>query len=233
VAVAVPVLRDKTETAAAGITVPAQARGEVRYVAVELLKLRQGPGSDSPIIEILDRFTTVRVVGSAEGGEWSQVVIPSGVTGYAQARYLFAGSGEVPKRQWCESNRGEPMRNGDVLLRRAGGSHRLTIANATGADAVVRLRTASGQTLLGLYVGAGEEAALAGIPEGSFRLTFATGSGYSRACGLFLENMNSFALDAPQIFVGGGKTVGTPVRLPPPGDETVLVQPFPADQFVD
>jgi len=233
VAVAVPLFRDKTETVTAGITVPAQAKGEVRYVAVELLKLRQGPGGDSPVIEILDRFTTVRVVGSADDGEWTQVVIPSGVAGFAQARYLFAGSGEGPKRQWCQSNRGDPMRNGDVLLRRTGGSHRTTIANETGLDAVVRLRTASGQTLLALYVSAGEEASLAGIPEGSFRLTFATGSGFSRACGMFLENMNTFALDAPQIFVGGGKTVGNPVRLPAPGDETVLVQPYPPDQFVD
>ena len=232
-AIAVPTMRDHTDLVSAGITVPTQSRGEVRYVAIELLKLRQGPGSDSPVIEILDRFTTVRVIGAAEDGEWTQVAIPSGVTGYVQARYLFAGAGDRPKRNWCLTNRGEPMRNGDVLLRRTGGSHRVTVANATGTDAVVRLRTSGGQTLLALYLTAGEEAALAGIPEGSFQITFATGTNYSRACGLFLDGMKTFALDAPQIFVPGGKGAGTPVRLPPPGDETVPVQPFPEEQFVD
>jgi hypothetical protein len=45
--------------------------------------------------------------------------------------------------------------------------------------------------------------------------------------------MKTFALDAPQIFVSSGKAVGTAVRLPAPGDETVLIQPLPEEQFVD
>jgi len=149
------------------------------------------------------------------------------------ARYLFAGPGDGPKRRWCETNRGDPPRNGDVLLRRTGGSHRAAIANDTGSDAVVRLKTASGQTLLALYVGAGEEAALAGIPEGTFRLVYASGRSYSRACGVFLDDMKSYVLDAPQIFVSGGQAGGAPVRLPAPDDETILVRPVPAEQFVD
>jgi len=232
-AVAIPLLRDHNDAVSAGITVHAPLRGDVRYVAVELLKLRQGPGADAPVLEILDRFTTVHVLSSAESGEWAQVTIPSGVTGYAPARYLFAGSGEGPKRRWCETNRGEPVRNGDVLLRRTGGNHRTAIANDTGADAVVRLKTAGGQTLLALYVAMGEEAVLAGIPEGSFRLTFATGTGYSRACGVFLDGMKTYSLDAPQIYVSSGKTVGTAVHLPAPGDETIMIQPLPVEQFVD
>jgi hypothetical protein len=233
VVAAVPLLRDRTEAVSAGIAVHASPKGDVRHVAVELLKLRQGPAADAPVLEILDRFTTVRVIGAADQGEWTQVTIPSGVTGFVPTRYLFAGAGEGPKRQWCQSNRGDPVRTGDVLLRRTGGNHRATVANDTGADTVVRLKTTGGQTLIALFVAAGQEATIAGIPEGSFRLAYATGSGYSRACGLFLENMNTFMLDAPQIFVGGGKALGAAIRLPAPGDETVQVQPLPQDQFID
>ncbi len=223
----------ETDNVSAGITVHAPKAGEVRHVAVELLKLRQDAAVDSPVLEILDRFTTVKVLGTAEGGEWTKVTIPSGVSGFVPARYLFAGAGDEPKRRWCETNRGDPPKSGDVLLRRTGGNHRATVTNDSGADAVVRLKTSGGQTLLALYVAAGQDAVLAGIPDGNFRLTFATGSGYSRACGVFLDNMQSFIFDAPQIFVSSGRTASAAMRLPAPGDETVLVQPTPADQFVD
>ena len=233
VAAAVPVLRSHTDEVSAGITMHTPRTGEVRHVAVELLKLRQGPGTDAPVLEILDRFTTVTVLGTTEGGEWTRVAIPNGMSGFVPARYLFAGAGDGPKRQWCETNRGDPPKSGDVLLRRTGGNHRATITNDTGADAVVRLKTSGGQTLLALYVAAGEEATLAGIPDGSFRLTYATGSAYSRACGIFLDGMQTQQLDAPQIFISGGKPASAALRLPAPGDETIQVQALRADQFVD
>jgi hypothetical protein len=232
-AAAVPLLQSETDNVSAGIMVRAPKAGEVRHVAVELLKMRQGPGADAPVLEILDRFTTVKVLGTAEGGEWTRVTVPSGASGFVPARYLFAGAGDGPKRNWCETNRGDPPKSGDVLLRRTGGNHRATVTNDTGADAVVRLKTSGGQTLLALYVAAGQDAVLAGIPEGSFRLTFATGSSYSRACGVFLDNMQSFMFDAPQIFVSGSRVTGATMRLPPPGDETLLMQPVAADRFVD
>jgi len=233
VVAAVPLLRPHTDEVIAGITMRTPQVGEVRHVAVELLKLRQGPSDESPVLQILDRFTTVKVLGSAEGGEWTRVALANGVSGFAPTRYLFAGAGDGPKRAWCEANRGDPPRNGDVLLRRAGGNHSIAIANETGADAVVRLKTASGQTLLGFYVAAGEQATLAGIPEGSFRVAYASGKSYSRACGVFLDDMRSFVLEAPQIFVSGGQTGGAPVRLPAPDDETVPERALPADQFID
>lgn len=233
VAAAVPLLQSQTDNVTAGITVHAPKAGEVRHVAVELLKLRQGPAVDAPVLEILDRFTTVKVVATAAGGEWTHVIVPSGASGFVPARYLFAGAGEEPKRHWCENNRGDTPKSGDVLLRRTGGNHRATLTNDTGSEAVVRLRTSGGQTLLALYVAAGQDAILAGIPDGNFRLTFATGSGYSRACGVFLEKMQTFIFDAPQIFVSGSRANGAAIRLPAPGDETVLIQPYATDQFVD
>jgi hypothetical protein len=87
--------------------------------------------------------------------------------------------------------------------------------------------------LLALYVAAGQDAILAGIPEGNFRLAFAIGTNYSRACGIFLDNMKSFLFDALQIFVAGSRAAGAPMRLPAPGDETVLIQPIASDQFID
>ena len=121
-AVAVPFFESKTDNVTATITVHAPAAGELRHVAVELLKLRQGPSTELAVLEILDRFTTVKVQRTVEGGEWTLVTISSGVTGFVPTRYLFAGAGDVPKRHWCEANRGDPPKSGDVLLRRTGGN---------------------------------------------------------------------------------------------------------------
>ena len=93
-AVAIPAvslaLRSQTDSVTAMIIVhPAQA-GEVRHVAVEVLKVRQGPAPTQPVVALLDRFATVQVMDSVAEGEWARILTPSGVTGYVPSRYLSA-----------------------------------------------------------------------------------------------------------------------------------------------
>lgn len=213
VAVAVLVassLQTKTDKAEAVIRLQSAEVGDARHAAVDALKLRQAPGPNQPVLALLDRFTTVQVTSPQTDPEWVQVKTPGGAVGFVQARLLFAGSGTEPKRRWCRDQKGAPPENGTVLMRRAGGDFRLLVHNIISRDAVVKLKTPSGHTLLTFYVPAGGDSSIGGIPEGTFRIEFATGTDYSRPCGIFLADMVALRMPLQQTIrntaAGRGRT---------------------------
>ncbi len=236
VAVAATFFRDQTDSATSGITVhPAQV-GETRHVAIDVLKVRQSPGGNQPVIALLDRFSTVQVMDSVQGGEWARILTPAGVTGYVPTRFLFGGGGQAPRDRWCVDQRGQPPETGDVLMRRTGGEHRLKVDNQTGEDVVVRLKTPNGRTLLAFFVAADTPAMIDGIPDGTFRAVFATGEDYSRACGLFLQDMQTFIVPTAQVFQTSsrsGKRQELELTLPPPGDGPGQSRPLPMESYMD
>jgi len=92
VGVAAMLFRSQTESVTAMITIhPAQA-GETRHVAIDVLKVRQGPNTSDPVLALLDRFSTVQVMDSVADGGWARILTPTGVTGYVPSRYLFGGA---------------------------------------------------------------------------------------------------------------------------------------------
>jgi hypothetical protein len=229
-------LRSQTDSVTAMITVhPAQA-GEVRHVAVDVLKVRQRPSAIEPVVALIDRFTTVQVMDSAAGGEWARILTPGGITGYVPSRYLFGGPGDEQRTRWCIDQKGPDPQNGEVLIRRSGGEHRLTVSNATGKDLVVRLKTPNGQTLLGFFVKADASAVINDIPDGTFRAVFASGESYSRACGTFLDAMQTFTVPTAQVFqanANSGRRQELSVILPPVGDGPGQSHPLPLESFLD
>jgi hypothetical protein len=229
VAVVAAALRSQTDSVGAMINIqPAQA-GETRHVAVEILKVRQGPAITEPMVALLDHFATVQVVDTTPDGEWARVLTPNGITGYVPSRYLFGGSGDEPKSQWCRDQRGPPPKNGDTLIRRSGGGHQLSVRNDAGRDVVVRLKTQNNQTLLAFFVEAGKSVTINDIPDGAFRTVFASGQGYSRACGMFLEDMEAFG--AASLQATGQRIV--PLVIPPVGDEPNRSHAVPLESFLD
>ncbi|HIJ63891.1 MAG TPA: DnaJ domain-containing protein [Rhodospirillaceae bacterium] len=235
VAVAAVVFRTETDSASAAIIVrPAQA-GEIRHVAVDLLKVRQGPNASQPVVALVDRFATVQVMDSVAEGEWARILTANGVTGYVPARFLFGGPGNASKNRWCADQKGEPPANGEVLLRRTGGEHRLTVKNTSGHDAVVRLKTPTGRTLMAFYIDAGANVSLPAIPDGTFRAVFASGRDYSRACGIFLENMQTFIVPTAQVIQAtmqaGRQQLA--LTLPPVGDGPGESRTLPLESFLD
>jgi hypothetical protein len=108
------------------------------------------------------------------------------------------------------------------------------VHNGTGRDVVVRLKTANGRTLLSFFLTKGADAAIDGIPAGTFRAVFASGRNYSRACGAFLENMQSFIVPTAQVFHArqeSGKDLA--LSLPPVGDGQGQSRPLPIEDFLD
>jgi hypothetical protein len=173
---------------------------------------------------------------SVADGEWARILTPNGVTGYVPARYLFGGPGDESKNRWCTNQKGDPLQTGDILMRRSGGEHRLSVKNATGFDVVVRLKTQNGRTLLAFFMAAGADAVVDGIPAGTFRAAFATGHDYSRACGIFLEDMRTFIVPTAQVFQTrtlAGQRVDAELILPPLGDGPGKSHPLAPEGFLD
>ena len=236
VGVAVLALHDETDSVTADITVRPGQPGEIKHVATEILKVRQGPSSSAPVAALLDRFTTVKVVESAESSEWTRILTDNGVTGYVQSRYLFGGPGEVQRTRWCTDQMGQAPQNGEVLLRRSGGDSRLTVQNDTGRDVVVRLKTQSGRSLIAFYVGHGQPAIINGIPDGSYHAVFASGKDYSHACGVWLDSQETFAAPATVPLVANGRQPGhedLKLVLPPIGAAANQSRPVPDENFLD
>jgi len=214
---------------------PAQA-GETRHVAVEMLKVRQGPGPAKPVVALLDRFATVQVVDSVGNGEWARILTQGGVTGYVPSRYLFGGPGSVQRDRWCAEQKGPPPENGDVLMRRTGGEHQLDVTNESSDDVVVRLKTPNGHTVLSFFVGADSMATIDGIPDGQFRVVFATGDDYSRACGIFMDEMETFITPRAENFQtrpDQGQGLHLAMTIPEVGDGPGKSHPLPLESFLD
>lgn len=190
----------------AEIVIPPANAGDIRHAAIDALKIRQAPSAGAPVVALLDRFTHVLVL-DPQGGEWVRIATPAGIAGYAPARLLFGGDGSQARNQWCESNRGTPPANGEVLWRGTGGEHTLAIANQSGQDLVVKLKTPGGAALLSVFVAANDGATVEGIPQGSFHSVLASGADFSRACGVFLESMRIFAGPALASALPGAQIV--------------------------
>jgi hypothetical protein len=227
---------DRPVAATAGIAVKAGGVGEIRHVATADLKLRQAAIEGAPVLALLDRFTTVQVMGN-QGDEWSRVKTPAGVEGWVATRALYAGSGSLFKQDWCAANRGTAPQPGEVLVRRATGDHRLLIHNDGRKDAVVKLKTASGNTVASFFIPATYHIGVAGIPDGSYRIEFATGSAYSRSCGIFSADMQAglmpFTLTYKQVSTARSQSISAIPEISvvvAPGDPR-QPQPLDLDRF--
>ena len=167
--------------------------GEIRYSAVDLLKIRQNPTDTSPTLALLDRFTTVEIEETSAG--WARITAPSGISGYVKSRYLYAGSPLKSYLNWCIDEKGEPPKNGEILLRRQTGDRHLFIQNITNQDSLVRLKSLSGKTLMSFFVASDNNIRIDNVPDEPLQFVFATGLYYSHACHIFLNSMKSYRLN--------------------------------------
>ncbi|CAA7623128.1 DnaJ domain-containing protein [Magnetospirillum sp. SS-4] len=228
---------DQPVSTSGSIAVRPARIGEIRHVAVEGLKLRMAPAAGSPVLTLLDRFTTVEVVDETHSAEWIRIRTPSGIDGFVETRSLYAGSGARFKSQWCAENRGAPAGTGEILTRRVTGDHRLLVHNEGRRDGVVKLKTLAGHTVTSFYVPATYHIGIGGIPDGTYRIEFATGSRYSRGCGVFLDDMQAAVLPVTLTFKylspGSVRSLTSiaEISLAPAPDDPVQPQPLPADRF--
>ena len=167
---------------------PTKVPAVTKHVTIDSLNVRSGPGTSFEPIGRLRKYDTVTLLSSDSSG-WGRVQIPNGKTGYVAVSYLGSGSGASAREEWCRQNAGQRPRNGEILKLAYRGPHSLTVRNAPGDDAVVKLKDRNDRTVVAMYVGSGQTATTDSVPEGSFRIVYASGAEYSRACGYFLEDL--------------------------------------------
>jgi hypothetical protein len=219
------------------IAIHPAAVGEIRHVAVDGLKLRMAPLPGAPVLTLLDRFTTVEIVAAAESPDWVGVRSPAGLTGFVETRSLYAGSGARFKTEWCDENQGPLPSAGEVLSRRVSGEHRLLVHNDGRRDGVVKLKTLAGSTVLAVYVPATFHIGVGGIPDGTYRIEYATGTRYSRGCGVFIDNLQASVLPMTVTFHYQPPTATrsltriAEIWLTPSGEAPVPHLPLPPDRF--
>jgi hypothetical protein len=220
--------------ATADISARPAVEGEIRHVAIDALKLRQGPSPQEPVLVLLDRFTTVRVMENAAGSEWVKIQTPTGASGYAQARSLYAGAGIEPRQRWCAEQSGATPDPGAVLMKRTSGEYRLRVLNDLKQDAVVKLKSLStNSTLLSFFVPAGADVSIASVPEGAYRVIYAYGERYSRGCGIFLKDMETLVIPtALTIRSIKNRTRPPELTLAPAGPEPHQPRPVVAEAYL-
>ncbi|CAA7611683.1 conserved hypothetical protein [Candidatus Terasakiella magnetica] len=228
---------DKPVSTSGNISMRPASVGEIRHVAIEGLKVRMAASPGAPVLTLLDRFTTVEVVAETASPEWVHIRTPAGVDGFVETRSLYAGSGGRFKTQWCGENRGSPPSAGEVLTRRVSGDNRLLVHNEGRRDGVVKLKTLAGNTVTSFYVPATYHIGIGGIPEGTYRIEFATGAKFSRGCSIFLEEMQSAILPVTLTFKAltptsvRSMTRIAEISLVPAPEEPIQPQPLSVDKF--
>ncbi|CCG41948.1 DnaJ domain-containing protein [Magnetospirillum molischianum] len=230
-------LWDRPASTVSPIAIQPATVGEIRHVAVDGLKLRMAPLPGAPVLTLLDRFTTVEVSTSTDNPDWVGVRSPAGIEGYVETRALYAGSGARFKTEWCTDNRGPPPIAGEILSRRVSGDHRLLLHNDGRRDGVVKLKTLSGSTVLSVYVPATFHIGVGGIPDGTYRIEYATGARYSRGCALFIDGMQASVLPMTVTFHYQSATANrslthiAEVWLSPQSNAGPRPLPLPPDRF--
>lgn len=158
------------------------------WIIVERVNVRSAPNTSSRVVAQLDALAPVTLTGSL--GNWHSAQFNlQGVlqTGYIHSSLVQVGSETQARISYCSDDQPSPRHN--QILRRSGtGNHSLEVT-AGSLDTVVKLRGERRQTILTLYVAAGQTASVDGIPDGEFEVFFASGRNFSSRCGEFLEAM--------------------------------------------
>lgn len=196
------------------------------HVTEEGAVLRADPGPRSAPVGTLDRFQglALRPVKTEPG--WVPVWAGP-LEGFLPAGSVAPGSGAEARAAWCRGGAGPRPDTGTVLLQAASGPHALKVVNRAGRDAVLKLRRPGGGTVLAVYVRAGAEAALNGLPGGTLQPVYQVGEAWSAPCGAFLTAPVTLSLREPAVLAAAGLTL----TLAGPGGGDVAVGPevFAAD----
>lgn len=180
---------------------PVAPRTSPWHVTTDTLNVRSAPSTAGAAIGTLHKYDTVQIEGSLDGKEWAEITY-GGRKAYVATAYLAAGDGRAARNAACRAAGITRPFSGTVLKRsEERGEHHLTINASKSSDATAKLETPNGETVLEVYVRAGESAYFRTIPDGIYRFKFATGEGFSPSCGRFVDNMQAFQDDELKLFM--------------------------------
>jgi len=171
---------------------------DTRFVVLDGVTVHEGPDAALDVVSTLNQGDLVEVVGTSTAGGWLAVETAEGLSGYVRADTLTPG--RTAKLEWCREGVTARPQTGSVLQRHAVGIHELAVVNRAAVDALVKLRDRGGQTMIAFFVRSNSKAEVGSVPEGTFTIDYATGTGFSRRCGMFVEEMAAWSFAEPLAF---------------------------------
>jgi hypothetical protein len=154
--------------------------------------LRQEAGRDAYLPGgQLAAFTSVQALRLLPQHGLVEIPLVDGSNGFVDAARLAPGDRLAARRAYCAYHAGPTPGDGEVLGRHGSGTSRLQIENRASQPTVVKLRDASGRAAVSVFVAPGGAATVTGLPEASYRLEFASGELWSRACNGFAAGMRA------------------------------------------
>lgn len=162
------------------------------YVKVETAAVRASPESAGEELGRVRRWGDLVRTGRTQGPwyevEW-RVPGPGAApkSGWVLEGLVRSGSGGKARFDFCEKHAGRRAGHNEIVRGRTepGRVGSIRVLNDTGMDAYVKLVNRQGKVALAFLAARGKTAALRGIPLGSYRVAFATGSKFSRGCDSF------------------------------------------------
>ena len=110
-------------------------------------------------------------------------------TAFAQGRPPAAGD---TRADWCRLNAGSSPTTGEVILRRNRGEHRAVITNHDSRWAVAKLRGVDRRVVVAAFIAPVSTTTITDIPAGQYRIEFAFGGLWSRACNTFVGDASAY-----------------------------------------
>jgi hypothetical protein len=156
------------------------------------LVLRYDQPHDSFVpIGQLPAFSAAQAVRVLRDHGLVEIRLSATTTGFVDAARLEPGNLTAARAAYCTYNSGPPPSNGEILLRRGTGDGQTIIQNHSGQSVVVKLRDSNGLTAAEVYLEAGGQTLLKGLPNGTYRPDYAIGELWSRACNGFAAGMRA------------------------------------------
>ena len=161
------------------------------HVSVDGATIRARPAEDGEAVQHPKQWQTVETTGEQEGGwrkiRWRAPGLDETLRyGWIWGGFVAGGSGREARAEACRRDAGSPAAHNEEIGRgQSQGEGYLTIENGHAQDAYVKVRGTNGETIRNVYVGAGRQTRLEGIPRGSLTVAFATGTEFSRGCDSF------------------------------------------------
>ena len=156
-------------------------------VAVEELKLRDGPGVIHDQIGTVNSGEELEIVGQSGACAWLQVKLPDGGIGW-----VVGLPNGIQYAQDCDAIPRGGIRPKTGTMARdfaSTGEGKLRADNGSDHDGLVFVTDKSDKVLLVGYVRSGVVYTMSGIPDGSYRVYIATGDGWNEESRTFTNNL--------------------------------------------
>ena len=143
----------------------------------------------------LPPFSSVQAVRLIRQNGMLEVLLDGQDNGFIRADHLTPGNAAAARRAYCGYNAGPTPTNGEQLARHSQGNSRLVVENRSIQPAVVKLRGSGDAVALAVFLGPSGQAELDGLADGNYRMEFAIGELWSRACNTFAAGMRAMRMD--------------------------------------